>query len=104
MGEKKTTPITIDDVEYQYEDMTEQQRRVVAVLQRERQHTVWAKPGNGKTVIALTAVEDEYPSKCLIVGTPRICELVWRQETLQWSHLKHIHDEMQWLKGGSSGP
>lgn len=81
--------------------MTEQQRRVVAVLQRERQHTVWAKPGNGKTVIALTAVEDEYPSKCLIVGTPRICELVWRQETLQWSHLKHIHDEMQWLKGGS---
>ena len=28
MGEKKTTPITIDDVEYQYEDMTEQQQAV----------------------------------------------------------------------------
>lgn len=26
MGEKKTTPITIDDVEYQYEDLTEKQR------------------------------------------------------------------------------
>tara|TARA_A200000159_G_C7036965_1_gene220434 strand:+ start:34 stop:243 length:210 start_codon:yes stop_codon:yes gene_type:complete len=29
MGEKKTTPITIDDVEYQYEDMTEQQQAMV---------------------------------------------------------------------------
>ena len=26
MGEKKTTPITIDDVEYQYEELTEQQQ------------------------------------------------------------------------------
>jgi hypothetical protein len=29
MGEKKTTPITIDDVEYQYEDMTDQQQAMV---------------------------------------------------------------------------
>ena len=29
MGEKKTTPITIDDVEYQYEDLTEQQQAMV---------------------------------------------------------------------------
>ena len=29
MGEKKTTPITIDDIEYQYEDMTDQQQAMV---------------------------------------------------------------------------
>lgn len=29
MGEKKTTPIVIDGVEHQYEDMTEQQQIVV---------------------------------------------------------------------------
>lgn len=29
MAEKKTTPIVIDDVEYQYEDMTEQQQVLV---------------------------------------------------------------------------
>lgn len=29
MGEKKTTPITIDDVEYKYEDMTDQQQAMV---------------------------------------------------------------------------
>jgi len=29
MGEKKTTPITINDVEYTYEDMTEQQQAMV---------------------------------------------------------------------------
>lgn len=26
MGEKKTTPITIDNVEYQYEDLTQEQQ------------------------------------------------------------------------------
>lgn len=29
MGEKKTTPISIDGVEYQFEDMTEQQQVLV---------------------------------------------------------------------------
>ena len=29
MGEKKTTPITIDDVEYTYEDMSQDQRALV---------------------------------------------------------------------------
>jgi len=29
MGEKKTTPITINDKEYTYEDMTEQQQAMV---------------------------------------------------------------------------
>lgn len=29
MGEKKTTPITINDVEYQLEDLTEQQQAMV---------------------------------------------------------------------------
>ena len=29
MGEKKTTPITIDDVEYQYEEMTQEQQMMV---------------------------------------------------------------------------
>jgi len=29
MGEKKTTPITINDVEYQFEDLSEQQQAMV---------------------------------------------------------------------------
>ena len=29
MGEKKTTPITIDDVEYVFEDMTQEQQLLV---------------------------------------------------------------------------
>jgi len=29
MGEKKTTPITINDIEYQYEDLTDQQQAMV---------------------------------------------------------------------------
>jgi hypothetical protein len=29
MGEKKTTPVTIDGVEYKYEDMTKEQQMMV---------------------------------------------------------------------------
>ena len=29
MGEKKTTPVTIDDVEYQFEDMTPEQQTLL---------------------------------------------------------------------------
>jgi hypothetical protein len=29
MGEKKTTPVTIDSVEYKYEDMTKEQQMMV---------------------------------------------------------------------------
>ena len=29
MAEKKTTPIVIDDVEYQYEDMTQEQQTLI---------------------------------------------------------------------------
>lgn len=43
----------------------------------------------GKTAIALTAVDDLFPDKVLIVGTKRIIELVWRQEAARWDHLKN---------------
>lgn len=33
MGEKKTTPITINDVEYTLEDMTDEQRTIVSHIQ-----------------------------------------------------------------------
>jgi len=59
-----------------------------AIQQRERL-AVWSKPGSGKTVIALTAVEQMFLSRTLIVGTKRIVELVWRQEAAKWAHLAH---------------
>jgi len=33
MGEKKTTPITIDGVEYTYEDLTQEQQTLVLHIQ-----------------------------------------------------------------------
>jgi len=33
MGEKKTTPITVNDVEYKLEDMTDEQRTIVSHIQ-----------------------------------------------------------------------
>ena len=57
---------------------------------------LWAKPGSGKTAIALTAVDDMLPDKVLIVGTKRIIQHVWAAEAKQWEHLQHC--TFAWLQ------
>ena len=62
MAEKKTTPIVIDDVEYQYEDMTQKQQVLVnhvADLDRKIKSTQFnldqLNVGRGAFMNALTA-------------------------------------------------
>ena len=52
-------------------------------------------PGLGKTVVALTAIVEWYRwgviSKPVLVVAPiKVCESVWRQEALEWSHTRHL--------------
>jgi hypothetical protein len=72
----------------QRSDLTEIQTDAVAILQQRLTTALWSKPGSGKTVIALTAVHDMYPARCLILGTKRIIDLVWMQEAARWAHLQ----------------
>lgn len=75
-------------------DLSPDQIKAVAELQRLQKCCLWAKPGAGKTTVALTAVDGLFCSKVLIVGTKRIIDLVWRQEAAAWSHLKDCTFEM----------
>lgn len=52
-------------------------------------------PGLGKTIIALTAIVDWFrfgvcTRPVLVVAPIKVCEAVWRQEALKWSHTKHL--------------
>lgn len=78
-------------------DLSKIQTDAISAIQSRLKLAVWSKPGSGKTVIALTAVEDMYLSRTLIVGTKRIVEHVWRQEAARWEHLQHV--EMELLTG-----
>lgn len=51
--------------------------------------------GLGKTVTALTACVDWFrygvlSRPVLVVAPIKVCESVWKQEALQWSHTKHL--------------
>lgn len=56
---------------------------------------LFLKPGLGKTVITLTALEEliserlEYPA-ALIIAPKRVCEDVWPAEIAKWDHLRHL--------------
>lgn len=52
-------------------------------------------PGLGKTVIALTAIVDWFRwgvcnRPVLVVAPIKVCEAVWRQEALKWTHTRHL--------------
>lgn len=51
--------------------------------------------GLGKTVIGLTAIADWFRfgichKPVLVIAPIKVCETVWRQEALNWTHLKHL--------------
>lgn len=56
---------------------------------------LFLKPGLGKTVVTLTALEEliynrlEGPS-ALIIAPKRVCEDVWPAEIAKWDHLRHM--------------
>lgn len=55
---------------------------------------LWADPGAGKTSITLTAFvalkKAGLAKKLLVIAPLRVCQLVWRQEVMKWSHLNHL--------------
>lgn len=53
---------------------------------------LWLEMGLGKTAITLTAISDLFDTLAirgvLIVAPLRVCQAVWRQEALKWSHTR----------------
>ena len=64
---------------------------------------LWLDMGLGKTVVTLTAIDyllrTGQISRVLVVAPLRVCQTVWRQEALEWSHLRHLEHAFSYALG-----
>ena len=51
---------------------------------------LFMEPGLGKTVTALTIIQESPKGRTLIVAPKRVAETVWAQECQKWEHLCHL--------------
>ena len=58
---------------------------------------LWADVGTGKTVIALTLIQEmkmwKKPARAIVVAPKRVCTDVWPQEVEEWMHLGSLFVE-----------
>lgn len=70
------------------------QNNAVEFIQKTKRCGLFLDMGMGKSVSTLTAITDLQDSLCvqktLIVAPLRVANTVWRQETENWQHLKHL--------------
>jgi SNF2 family DNA or RNA helicase len=48
------------------------------------------EPGLGKTVTALSIIEESPKGRTLVIAPKRVAESVWAQECAKWQHLQHF--------------
>lgn len=70
-------------------DLHDYQIEAIEELENREEAFVWLGLGDGKTVIALTAIAD-LNMTALVVGTKNIVELTWPGEIKNWTHLSGI--------------
>lgn len=75
--------------------LSQNQLDAVTRLTATRYTLLYAKMGAGKTVTALTAIQqlfaDNYLTRVLIIAPLKVCNEVWRYEHTRWKHLEHLH-------------
>lgn len=68
-----------------------QYQRDILTQARSIQHIgLFMEPGLGKTVTALTIIQQSPKGRTLIVAPKRVAESVWAQECQKWEHLSHL--------------
>jgi len=77
-----------------YRDLHEYQKKMIDWLLMHKRCALWAGVGLGKTVTALTAVEQLIRKKeverVLIIAPLRVAKFVWPSEMAKWNHLKDM--------------
>lgn len=70
------------------------QRNAVMHQCKYAESMLWLDMGLGKTVITLTSIahliKQGYLSGVLIVAPVRVCRMVWRKQSSEWSHTNHL--------------
>ena len=81
-----------------YDDLDDDQELAVERLFAFEYTLLYAGMGAGKTVIALTAIQelidDGYLKRVLVVAPLSVCKSVWATEHTQWTHLQGLHVEV----------
>jgi SNF2 family DNA or RNA helicase len=70
-------------------DLKTWQRQAVAMLVEHRYMLLGCQPGSGKTITALSALE-QIGCRTLLVAPAIILDTVWEQEALRWKHTEHL--------------
>ena len=69
----------------------EYQEKAVEMVVQKKRVAVLLRPGNGKTAIALTALQDLGVRSTLVLAPARVVELdVWGDEARKWEHLHQL--------------
>lgn len=75
-------------------DLHQYQHRGVSRMITQPSFMFWADPGLGKTITTLTAVSTLMAfgeiKRTLVVAPLRVCQTVWAQEAMNWSHTRHL--------------
>jgi len=51
---------------------------------------LFAEPGTGKTIMALTIIAEQFEGTTLIIAPKRVAENVWDKEIANWTHLSKL--------------
>ena len=77
-----------------FEDMTPNQQAGIDRLFNHDETLLVANMGAGKTVIALTAIDELLAAgelnRVLVIAPIKVCQQVWPQEPKQWEHLRGL--------------
>ena len=75
-------------------NLREYQKKAIRFQCTNPHSMLWVYMGLGKTVCTLTTIDHlqkkKYLGPVLIVAPIRVARLVWRQEAVKWSHLRHL--------------
>lgn len=76
------------------DDLHDYQKRTVKFIVNKKRCQLWLGLGCGKTISTLTALVDLSDSlavaKTLVVAPLRVANSVWKQESQNWQHTKHL--------------
>lgn len=70
-----------------FKDLSSIQQSIVNLIVDYHKLAIFLDPGGGKTAATLYGMKELNFNRCLIVGTPRICETVWKEESAKWKEL-----------------
>lgn len=80
------------------EELRPYQQRIAGALYEADEKIVVARPGGGKTIAGLTAIEelirDKHIRHALVVAPKRVARVVWPDEIALWSHTRKLRRQV----------